>query len=64
MSDIDTAPLPPQIEAMNRARIAALARAAAHDPEKLRKAKNIVRAALEEKTLTLGELTDGLEVAA
>jgi hypothetical protein len=55
MRDNDT---PPQIRAANAARVRVLAEAAARDDVKLRRAINVVRAALYLELLTVDELTD------
>jgi hypothetical protein len=56
MSDQDTKRLTPQIRAMNRARVRALAEVAARDEEKRRRAINVVVAALDLELLTIDEL--------
>jgi hypothetical protein len=61
MTDTDT---PPQIVAANKARVAALATIAALDDDKLRRAVNIVVAALALERLTFSDLRRELEARA
>jgi hypothetical protein len=61
MPDTDT---PPQIRAANKARVRVLADAAARDDDKLRRAVNIVVAAIAAERLTFSDLRRELEARA
>lgn len=64
MSDQDTALLSPQIRAMNEARVRALAEKAATNDDKLRRAVNVVRAAIRLELLDPHDLMEDKQPAA